>query len=150
MDHVAYTLVEATHKSNKRVDGRDLNRVTGTLYEQTVANKRTSSGRPRPQLCIKYSMIKQSRINKLRVDDPCGAADLPMLECVGKAHAVSPSDALRARAEKEGWPVLTWKEEYKRGRADDDDSRGGGGAAAAAGGGGGGADSSPGQQPLAA
>ena len=45
------------------------------------------------------------------------AADLPMLECVGNPHAVSPCDRLRARAEKAGWPILGWKEEYKATRA---------------------------------
>ena len=58
-------------------------------------------------------------------------ADLPMLECVGVAHAVSPSDALRARAEEERWPVLTWKEDYlneKKGKrnGNGNDENGGG------------------------
>lgn len=39
-------------------------------------------------------------------------ADLPMLECVGEPHAVSPSKALRCLAEERGWPVLGWKEDY--------------------------------------
>jgi hypothetical protein len=56
---------------------------------------------------------------------------------VGNAYAVSPSAALRARAEKEGWPVLPWKEDYKDGKKAAEATAGGaGGAVNAAGGGG--------------
>ena len=36
--------------------------------------------------------------------------DVPMLECVGKAFAVSPDARLRKLAGVRGWPVLGWKE----------------------------------------
>jgi len=34
--------------------------------------------------------------------------DIPMLEIVGRPHAVNPDKTLRQRAETEGWPVLTF------------------------------------------
>lgn len=35
-------------------------------------------------------------------------ADLAMLECVGRPHAVNPDARLRRAAEQRGWPVLNW------------------------------------------
>jgi phosphoserine phosphatase len=36
--------------------------------------------------------------------------DLPMLEAVGRPHAVNPDRALRRLAQQRGWPVLTFRE----------------------------------------
>lgn len=36
------------------------------------------------------------------------AQDLPLMECVGKAYAVSPDEGLRTKAAAEGWQVLSW------------------------------------------
>ena len=37
-----------------------------------------------------------------------GVTDMPLLECVGKAYAVSPDTQLRTKAAVEGWQVLGW------------------------------------------
>jgi len=42
-------------------------------------------------------------------------ADLPMLECVGQAHAVNPSFALAWAARRRNWPVLLWDADGLRG-----------------------------------
>ena len=39
-----------------------------------------------------------------------GASDVPLMECCGKAYAVSPDEGLRTAAEEKGWQVLGWAE----------------------------------------
>ena len=43
-----------------------------------------------------------------------GRYGMALMECVGKAYAVSPDDALRLEAEKRGWQTLSWAEDARR------------------------------------
>ena len=43
-----------------------------------------------------------------------GESGLALMECVGKAYAVSPDAAIRAEAEKRGWQTLLWAEDAAR------------------------------------
>ena len=49
-----------------------------------------------------------------------GDSGLPLMQCVGKAYAVSPDAAVRAEAETRGWQTLSWAEDAARRDAEEE------------------------------